>query len=86
VPVLAVVPATIAAVLFTAVGVETLRMLATPQSSSAELDIDGAIVLFLPFWLWGPLLGLAAWAYAIHRTPSSDGATLSPSTPGPRLS
>jgi len=78
---LAVVPATIAAVLFTATGVETLLMLATPQSYSSGLDIDWAIALFLPFWLWGPLLGLATWAYAIHRTQSSDGATLSPSTP-----
>ena len=23
--------------------------------------------LVLPFWLWGPLLALATWGYAVHR-------------------
>lgn len=82
---LAVVPATIAAVLFTATGVETLLMLATPQSYSSGLDIDWTIALFLPFWLWGPLLGLATWGYAVHRTQPSKGESLSSDAPALRL-
>ncbi|MBM7502870.1 hypothetical protein ACFPER_05265 [Agromyces aurantiacus] len=57
---LAVVPASVVAVLFTAGGVESL-ILVGAGSLSPEL------VLVLPFWLWGPLLALATLGYARHR-------------------
>jgi hypothetical protein len=40
-PALAIIPASLVSVLFTAAGI--------------------------PFWLWGPLLGFATWAYALTR-------------------
>lgn len=30
-----------------------------------------AYSLLMPFWAWGPLLGLAVWGYVLHRRPSS---------------
>lgn len=57
---LAVVPASVAAVLFTAGGVQSLMLVA-----SASLPLE--IVLMLPFWLWGPLLALATLGYVRHR-------------------
>jgi len=60
----AVLPASLVAVLFTVGGVEMLVTGAQNQST-----IAGAVemALMLPFWLWGPLLGLATWGYAMHR-------------------
>jgi hypothetical protein len=57
---LAAVPAATVAALFTAGGVQ-----------SVTLAVTGAVpigtVLILPFWAWGPLLGLATWGYMRHR-------------------
>ena len=34
------------------------------------------VVFILPFWFWGPMLGLAVWGYVLHRAePSTVGAT-----------
>ncbi len=62
---LAVVPASIVSVLFTAGGVEALLMLFGPDSVFAVRQLT--LILVLPFWLWGPLLALATWGYAQHR-------------------
>lgn len=60
----AVLPATLVAVLFTIGGVEVLITAAYTQSTVASAV---EMALMLPFWLWGPLLGLATWGYAMHR-------------------
>lgn len=61
---LAVVPATTVATLFTAGGVD----MAIEITSGGAEALDPVLgLLVLPFWLWGPLLGLATWAYALHR-------------------
>jgi hypothetical protein len=57
---LAVVPASAAAVLFTAGGIQSLALVA-----AGTLPLDA--VLVLPFWLWGPLLALSTWGYVRHR-------------------
>ena len=62
---LAVVPASIVSVLFTAGGAEALLM--TFAQSGAVAVGELALVLVLPFWLWGPLLALATWGYVLHR-------------------
>lgn len=58
---LAVIPASIVSVLFTAAGAEFVF--------EATGDVGGTIafLVMFPFWLWGPLLGLATWGYALHR-------------------
>ncbi|WP_140400719.1 hypothetical protein [Gulosibacter sp. 10] len=67
---LAVVPAVVVAALFTAGGAESLLV---ALASSGTLPVAQlALVLVLPFWLWGPLLGLAAWGYAQHRSASPE--------------
>ncbi|NLP85326.1 hypothetical protein HF576_15875 [Microbacterium sp. CFH 90308] len=61
---LAAVPAATVAALFTAGGVQSL-----------SLALTGAVpvgtALMLPFWAWGPLLGLATWGYVRHRAAAS---------------
>jgi hypothetical protein len=56
----AVVPAATVSLLFTTGGIHAFI-----------LALDGTLPLatafMLPFWLWGPLLGLATWGYARHR-------------------
>ena len=64
-PALAILPASFVSVLFTAGGVEfAAEGLGSP---SGTVDTLYVMAMF-PFWLWGPLLGLAAWAYAMHRS------------------
>lgn len=61
---LVVIPASFVAVLFTAGGWEMVFW----RIGSAPMDITTVeLVLVLPFWLWGPLLALATWGYAMHR-------------------
>lgn len=60
---LAVVPAMLVAVLFTVGGVEfVVAVAAQPAAAGNALEM----MLMLPFWLWGPLLALAAWGYAMR--------------------
>lgn len=62
---LAVVPASIVAVLFTAAGFDMLLLAGQPETGLAIPFVVTAVAF--PFWLWGPLLALAAWGYALHR-------------------
>ncbi|MFB7249770.1 hypothetical protein [Microbacterium sp. NPDC056234] len=63
-PALAILPAGFVSVLFTAGGIE----FAAEGLGSPAGTVDTLYVMAMfPFWLWGPLLGLAAWAYAMHR-------------------
>ncbi|MDQ0614909.1 hypothetical protein QF046_002550 [Microbacterium sp. W4I4] len=64
---LVVVPASIVSVLFTVGGVEMafFSVGGTVEAASVVL-----LLAVLPFWLWGPLLGLATWAYAMKRMAS----------------
>ncbi|HIY64739.1 MAG TPA: hypothetical protein H9830_00505 [Candidatus Agrococcus pullicola] len=62
---LAVVPAAIVAALFTAAGFESILAL---FADVGGMPVDQLLlILVLPFWLWGPLLGAATWGYAQHR-------------------
>ncbi|MBD3941138.1 hypothetical protein IF188_05420 [Microbacterium sp. NEAU-LLC] len=57
---LAVIPASVVAVLFTAGGVELIVSMA-----GAFGALEAALIF--PFWLWGPLLVAAIRGYALHR-------------------
>lgn len=61
---LAAVPAAIVAALFTAGGLQSLTLALTGA-------VPVGTVLILPFWAWGPLLGLATWGYVRHRAAAS---------------
>ncbi|MDJ1371866.1 hypothetical protein C7K25_10890 [Gulosibacter molinativorax] len=67
---LAVVPASIVAALFTAGGIETLITLFAGIGVAPVSQ--WILVIALPFWLWGPLLGLATWGYAQARALEPD--------------
>ncbi|MGW9158174.1 MULTISPECIES: hypothetical protein [unclassified Microbacterium] len=65
-PGLAIVPASLVSVLFTAAGIQ----FALEGVGNVENPLY--VLLMFPFWLWGPLLGLATWAYAMRRaTPTA---------------
>lgn len=68
----AVIPATVVSVLFTAAGVEFAIEGVGPAKDSFLL------LLTFPFWLWGPLLGLATWGYVMHRRAQAGGVTGTP--------
>lgn len=61
----AVVPALTVAVLFTAAGLDSLLLAGESPTGIAIPLLTTALVF--PFWLWGPLLALATWGYALHR-------------------
>ena len=63
---LAVVPALLVAVLFTVGGIAMLDLGAAMEGSGGSIN-RLTMWLVLPFWLWGPLLALATWGYAVHR-------------------
>lgn len=63
---LAVVPALLVAVLFTVGGIAMLDLGAAMEDSGGSVN-RLTMWLVLPFWLWGPLLALATWGYALHR-------------------
>ncbi len=63
---LAVIPASLISVLFTAAGVEFAIEGVGPAKEGLYL------LAMFPFWLWGPLLGLAAWGYAMRRRVSTE--------------
>lgn len=71
---LAVVPASVVAALFTAGGVD--MMLSVFDGTLGD-GSPGEILVFtfaLPFWLWGPLLALATWGYAMARQDAAASA------------
>lgn len=61
---LAILPASLVAVLFTAGGAEFVL-----EGVGSDRGVSGTLQLMatFPFWLWGPLLGLSTWAYAMRR-------------------
>jgi len=61
---LAAVPAATVAALFTAGGLQSLTFALTAA-------VPAGTALMLPFWAWGPLLGLATWGYVRHRAAAS---------------
>ncbi|MCH1881494.1 hypothetical protein [Agrococcus sp. ARC_14] len=63
---LAVVPALLVAVLFTVGGIGIMGLGSVDREGVPALD-QLTLGLVLPFWLWGPLLAIAAWGYALHR-------------------
>ncbi|QQT68769.1 hypothetical protein I6I57_13810 [Brevibacterium casei] len=62
---LAVIPALTVSILFTAAGLDSFLLAGEPSTGLAIARLTTALVF--PFWLWGPLLALATWGYALHR-------------------
>lgn len=70
---LAVVPASIVSVLFISAGLDSLLLAGEPGTGIAIPLLMMAVVF--PFWLWGPLLALATWGYALYRRVDTDDGT-----------
>lgn len=51
--------------LFTAAGLDSFLLAGESSTGLAIAMLTTALVF--PFWLWGPLLALATWGYALHR-------------------
>lgn len=64
---LAVVPASIVAALFTVGGVDMMLSVMEGTLSDGSIGQVLEFVFAFPFWLWGPLLALATWGYAMAR-------------------
>ncbi|SFS11046.1 hypothetical protein SAMN04487783_1505 [Agrococcus baldri] len=64
---LAVVPALLVAVLFAVGGPGLAGLGSAAQQVGAPAIEAVTMLLVFPFWLWGPLLAVAAWGYALHR-------------------
>lgn len=64
---LAVVPASIVSALFTAGGVDLMLSVQDGELGDGSAAQILELVLVFPFWLWGPLLALATWGYAMAR-------------------
>lgn len=64
---LAVVPASVVAALFTVGGVDMMVSVVDGTLSTGSIGPVIESVLAFPFWLWGPLLALATWGYAMAR-------------------
>ena len=62
---LAVIPALTVSILFTAAGLDSFLLAGESSTGLAIAMLTTALVF--PFWLWGPLLALATWGYALHR-------------------
>jgi len=64
---LAVVPASVIAVLFTVGGIDMMVSVFEGTLSDGTIGQILEFVIAFPFWLWGPLLALATWGYAMDR-------------------
>lgn len=64
---LAVVPASIVAALFTVGGIDMMLSVMEGTLSDGSIGQVLEFVFAFPFWLWGPLLALATWGYAMAR-------------------
>lgn len=64
---LAVVPASVVAALFTVGGIDMMLSVVEGTLSDGSVGQFLEFVLAFPFWLWGPLLALATWGYAMAR-------------------
>ncbi|MEJ1923667.1 hypothetical protein [Microbacterium sp. KHB019] len=69
---LAAVPAFVVAALFLAGGVDWIVSVLDGSLGDGSFELALELVLVFPFWLWGPLLALAAWGYVLHRRDASD--------------
>lgn len=63
----AVVPASVVSALFTAGGIDLVLSVQDGELGDGSAAQILELVLVFPFWLWGPLLGLATWGYAMAR-------------------
>ena len=72
---LAVVPASVVAALFTVGGVDMMLSVVEGTLSDGTVGQVLEFVLAFPFWLWGPLLALGTWGYAMDRRDRRDAAT-----------
>lgn len=68
---LPVLPASFVAILFTTAGLDSLLL---AVSGGVGFSVLVTAVVF-PFWLWGPLLALATWGYALHRSDETQNMT-----------
>jgi len=66
-PALAVVPASVVAALFTAGGIDLVLSVSDGGIGDGTAAQVLELVFVFPFWLWGPLLALATWGYAMTR-------------------
>ncbi|MGO2933246.1 hypothetical protein [Microbacterium sp.] len=64
---LAVVPASVVAALFTAGGIDLVLSVQDGAMGDGSTEQVLELMLMFPFWLWGPLLALATWGYAMAR-------------------
>ena len=64
---LAVVPASVVAALFTAGGIDLVLSVQDGALGDGSIVQVLELVFVFPFWLWGPLLALATWGYAMAR-------------------
>lgn len=64
---LVVVPASVIAALFTVGGIDMILSVIEGTLSDGSFGQILEFVLAFPFWLWGPLLALATWGYAMAR-------------------
>lgn len=64
---LAVVPASVVAALFTVGGIDMMLSVIEGTLSDGSFGQVLEFVIAFPFWLWGPLLALATWGYAMDR-------------------
>jgi hypothetical protein len=64
---LAVAPASVVAALFTAGGIDLVLSVQNGALGDGSIEQVLELVFVFPFWLWGPLLALATWGYAMAR-------------------
>ena len=64
---LAVVPASIVAALFTTGGLDLVLSMFEGALGDGSIAQTLELMLLFPFWLWGPLLALSTWGYAMAR-------------------
>lgn len=69
---LAVVPASVVAALFTAGGIDLVLSVQDGALGDGSVEQTLELMLMFPFWLWGPLLALATWGYAMARRERVD--------------
>ncbi len=72
---LAVVPASVVSALFTAGGVDLVLSVYDGVIGDGSPAQILELVFVFPFWLWGPLLAMATWGYAMARRSSAGPMT-----------
>lgn len=77
---LALVPGGFVALVVSGSAVPMFVQVAAHSGPGAALMLS----LLIPTWFWGPVLGLAVWAYVVHRITRSPGRRILARRPGPR--